>query len=54
MLYYDRIDLSEGIDPAKSNSSNECMVCHCWLFNHGFKFQDYVCNGCHDICNCAL
>ena len=54
MLYYDRIDLGEGIDPAKSNSSNECMVCHCWLFNHGFKFQDYVCNGCHDICNCAL
>ena len=19
------------------------------VFNHGFKFQDYVCNGCHDL-----
>ena len=23
------------------------MICHYWLFNHGFKFQDSVCNGCH-------
>ena len=28
MLHIDRIDLSEGIDPAKSNNSNECIVCH--------------------------
>ena len=20
-----------------------------WFFNHGFKFQDYACNGCHDL-----
>ena len=20
-----------------------------WLFNHGFKFQDFVCNGCHGL-----
>ena len=25
------------------------MICHYWVFNHGFKFQDYVCNGCHDL-----
>ena len=25
------------------------MICHYWFFNHGFKFQDYVCNGCHDL-----
>ena len=49
MLYYDRIDISEGIDPTKSNKSRECMICHYWFFNHGFKFQDYVCNGCHDL-----
>ena len=24
------------------------MICHYWCFNHGFKFQDSVCNGCHD------
>ena len=25
------------------------MICHHWFFNHGFNFQDYVCNGCHDL-----
>ena len=37
------------------------MICHYWFFNHGFKFQDYVCYGCHDlsmlclnICNIAI
>ena len=49
MLYYDRIDISEGIDLAKTNSSKECMTCHYWFFNHGFNFQDYVCKGCHDL-----
>ena len=47
MLYYDRIDISEGIDPARNNSSKECIVCHYWFFNYGFKFQDYIYNGCH-------
>ena len=48
MLHYDKIDISEGIDPTKSNSK-ECMTCHYWSFNHGVKFQDSVCNGCHDL-----
>ena len=25
------------------------MICHYFFFNHGFKFQHYVCNGCHDL-----
>ena len=49
MLYYDRIDISEGTDPTKSNKSEECMICHYWFFNHEFKFQDSVFNGCHDL-----
>ena len=49
MLYYDRTDISEGINLAKSNSSKECMICHYWFFNHGFKFQGSVYNGCHDL-----
>ena len=49
MLYYDRIYVSQGIDPAKSNNSKECIVYHYWFFNHGFKFQNSVCNGCHDL-----
>ena len=47
MLYYDRIDISERTDLAKSSNSKECMICHYWFFNHGLKFQDSVCNGCH-------
>ena len=44
---YERIDISEGIDIAKSNRSKECMICHYLFFKYGFKFQDSVCNGCH-------
>ena len=25
------------------------MVCHYWTFNHWFKFQDSLCNGCYDL-----
>ena len=49
MLYYDRTDISEGIDFSKSSNSKEYMICHYWLFNHGFKFQDSVYNGCRDL-----
>ena len=28
MIYYDRIDVSEGIDVNKINASNECDICH--------------------------
>ena len=47
MLYYDRIDIRVGNDPAKSNSSKECMTCHYQFFNYAFKFQYTACNGCH-------
>ena len=23
------------------------MICRYWFLNHGFEFQDSVCNGCH-------
>ena len=49
MVHYNRIDVSEGIDRTKSNKSRECMICHYCFFNHGFKFQDSVCNGCLDL-----
>ena len=49
MQYYDRTDISERIDSAKSNISKECMIFHYWFFNDGFKFQDSVCNGSHDL-----
>ena len=36
MLYYDKIDISEGIDVNKTNEYN-CHICH------------YICNRCHDL-----
>ena len=34
----------------KSNKSVACIICHYWYFKDtGFKYQPYVCNGCHDF-----
>ena len=30
------------------------MIWHYFYFNHGFKFQDYICNGCHDLTMLSL
>ena len=50
MLEYERIDISEGIDLNKTNLSKDCDICHCWYFKYfGFKYQPYLCNGCHDL-----
>ena len=49
MLEYDRIDASEGIDVNNTNFSQECDICHYWHFKDiGFKYEAYLCNGCHD------
>ena len=32
MLYFDRIDISEGTDIDKISASKECDICCCWLF----------------------
>ena len=45
MLYFDRIDISEGIDVNKISASKECDIYHYWYFlNYSFKFQPNVCN----------
>ena len=50
MLQYERRDISEGINFDKTNKSVECMIFHYWYFKDiGFKYQPYVCNGCHDF-----
>ena len=33
----------------KLKKSKECMICHLWFSTPGFRFQDSVCNGCHDL-----
>ena len=50
MLYYDKIDFSEGTDVNKTSAPKECNVCHYFYFlNYSFKFQLNVCNRCHDL-----
>ena len=50
MIQYERIDISEGIDFNKTNRSLKCMLCGYYYFKDiGFKYQPYVCNGCHDF-----
>ena len=50
MLQYDRIDASEGVDINKTIESKEHMFCHYWYFKDvSYKFQPYVCNGCHAV-----
>ena len=47
-------DISEGIDITKTSASKECEVCHYWFFQDiGFKFQEHVCNRCHDLLTIA-
>ena len=49
MLEYDRIDVSEGININKTSELKECIFCHYWYFKDSFKFQPYLCNGCHAV-----
>ena len=55
MLEYDRIDISEGIDINKTSASDECDICHYWHFKDiGFKYEPYLCNGCHYLMQKSL
>ena len=43
MIYYDRIDVLEGIDINKTNESKECNIYHyCFFPDKGFRFETYV------------
>ena len=54
MLQYEKIYVSEGIDVNKTSASKEYQLCHYWFFkNIGFKFEEYVCNRCHDLLTVA-
>ena len=34
----------------KTNLSKEFELCHYWFFKHiCFKYEPYLCNGCHDL-----
>ena len=54
-LEYNRIDVSEGIDIKKTNTSKECKTCHYWYFKYiGFKYEPHLWNGCHGLMHRAI
>ena len=41
---------AEGIDINKTNASKQCIICHYWYFlDKGYKYEPYLCKGCHDL-----
>ena len=55
MLEYERIDISEGTDVNKTNLSKEWDIFHYLYFKDtGFKYEKYLCNGCHDLMKKAM
>ena len=54
MLQCKKMDASEGIDANKTSGLKECELCHYWIFNNvEFKFEENVCNRCHDLLTMA-
>ena len=50
MLYFDRINISDGTDVNKASKSKECDIFNFWYFlNKGFKFQPNVYSRFHDL-----
>ena len=48
MLYFDRIDISEGVNVNKISAS--AIV----VFYEGFKFQPYTFSGCDDVLKMSI
>ena len=54
MLQYEKIDASEGIDVNKTIALNKCELYNYGFFKDvGFKSEEHVCNGCHDLLRMA-
>ena len=50
MIYFDKIDVSEDSNVDMTSASKVYNVgCYWYLSDKWFKFQPYVCNGCHDV-----
>ena len=50
MLYFERINVSKGIDVNRTSESKECDIFLYWYFlNKSFRFQPNVCSRSHDL-----
>ena len=55
MLEYNIVDILDGTYVSKTSPSKECDICHYWCFRDiGFKYEPYLCNGCHDLTQKAM
>ena len=55
MLEYDRIDISEGIDINLKICWKNVNIYWYWYFKDiGFRYEPYLCNGCHDLMQKAM
>ena len=53
-MQYNKVNVSEGIDVNETSASKECELCNYWFFKDvGFKFEEHVCNKCHDLLTMA-
>ena len=49
ILYYDRIDISEGIDFNKTSESKKCGICHYWHFlDKGLQWMPWFINDIYE------
>ena len=55
MLYYDRIEVSDGTNVNETSESKDCDICHYRYFLPiGFNFQPNACNRCLDVLMMSL
>ena len=55
MIEYVKNDIQKGLMLIKQIDQKECDICHYWYFKDiGFKYEPYLCNGCHDLIQKAI
>ena len=48
--YYDKSDVTEGIDTNKTSGPSECIICHNWYFlKINLRYQPKICHGYYNI-----
>ena len=50
MSYFNKTNVSEGLDINKSDKSKECMICHyCYFLDLNYSYEPELCHGYNDI-----
>ena len=55
MLYFNRIDVSDGIDVNETNASKKCIICHYWHFlGKWFNSNHLTILNIHSVTYCCI